>query len=706
MSPSRTLLSRLRALALIAFAATLFTHLQIEAAVLPSSSPAAAPTAALTIEGLGKGVAPLDGLWQFHLGDDPAWAAPGIDDATGHDGWEQLTAAAPWGTQGHASYTGYAWYRRQLNVTPAPGASPDVTLLIPAIDDVYELFWNGGPVGQLGGFPPRVDLQFGIAAQTYSLGPARSGVLAVRVFKLPSMSVDDGTAGGFEGLPLVGSPKAIVTQEKALNFDWLRGRQFVFGLTSLYGLASILSFFAWLRDRKQRLLFWMAAYTFMPVLELVLGGLRLPVSGIWLTWFIQTGISLREISQWFLLIYLLQLNAHTKLMRAVRIAAWIGVLVASLDGALAFAYHFNMPAVPIQIADAVLTAVILPLELVPVLLVIYAILQRQQLDSARWVVAIFALLSGTWYSFGNIVGQGIRFTHWTLGPRMQQPLFTLLGNSFSVQILLRTLLFLSIVYAVIRYSAANQRRQTNLEREFQNARELQQILVPETLPAISGFTLTSAYRPAQEVGGDFFQIIPLEGAQQGSTLIALGDVSGKGLQAAMTVSLIVGAVRTLAKFSPQPAQMLAEINQRLHGRLRGGFATCITVLLNPDGSCVVSSAGHPAPFLNQREVELPGALPLGLDLAASYQQVDIQLHEGDHFSLYTDGLLEARNASGELYGFERLEVLFGTRPSASQASQEAVAFGQEDDVTVLTLTRLAAGEKSVTLLSAPVLAGS
>jgi hypothetical protein len=705
MFTRRTLLSRLRVLALIAVAAVVSPHSQIQAAVLPSSA-TGTPPAVLTIEGLGKGVAPLDGPWQFHLGDDPTWATPGTDDATGHNGWEQRTADAPWGTQGHPGYTGYAWYRRQLNISPAPGASPDVTLLIPAIDDVYEVFWNGVSVGQLGSFPPRMDLQFGIAPQTYGLGPARSGVLAVRVFKLPSMSVDDGSAGGFEGVPLAGSPEAIRTKKDALNFSWLRSRQFVFGLTSLYGLASILSFIAWLRDRKQRLLFWMAAYTFMPVLELVLGGLRLPVSGIWLTWFIQTGISLRELCQWFLLIYLLQLDTHTKLLRAVRIAACIGVLVGTLDGALAFAYHFNMAAVPIQIADAMLTAVILPLELIPVLLVIYAILQRQQLDSARWLVAIFALLSGTWYSFGNIVDQGIRFTHWTLGPRMQQPVFTLLGNNFSVQILLRTLLFLSIVYAVIRYSIANQRRQTNLQREFQNARELQQILVPETLPAIPGFTLTSAYRPAQEVGGDFFQIIPLEGALQGSTLIVLGDVSGKGLQAAMTVSLIVGAVRTLAKFAPQPAQMLAEINQRLHGRLQGGFATCIAVLLNPDGSCILSSAGHPAPFLNQRELELPGALPLGLDLAASYQQVDVQLREGDHFSLYTDGLLEARNQSGELYGFERLQVLFGSRPSASQASQEAVAFGQEDDVTVLTLTRVAVGEESVTLLSAPVLAGS
>ena len=704
MSTRRTLRSRLRALALVAVVAIVSPQPQIQAAVLASSANQS-PPAVLTIEGLGKGVAPLDGPWQFHLGDDPTWATPGIDDATGHNGWEQLTADAPWGTQGHPGYTGYAWYRRQLNVSPAPGASPDVTLLIPAIDDVYQIFWNGVPVGQLGSFPPRVDSQFSISAQSYGLGPARNGVLAVRVFKLPSMSIDDGSAGGFEGLPVAGSPEAIGTKQEALNFRWLRGRQFLFGLTSLYGLASILSFIAWLRDRKQRLLFWMAAYTFMPVLELVLNGLRLPVSGMWLTFIIQTAIAVREICQWFLLIYLLQLDGHTKLMRSVRIGAYVGVLVGALDGALSLAFHFNWPAVPIQIADGILTAIILPLELVPILLVIYALRQRQRLDSARWLVAVVALLNGTWYSLGNIVDQGLRFTHWTLGPRMQQPLFTLLGNRFNVQILLRVLLFLSIVYAVIRYSIANQRRQNNLEREFQNARELQQILVPETLPAIPGFTLTSAYRPAQEVGGDFFQIVPLEGALQGSTLIVLGDVSGKGLQAAMTVSLIVGAVRTLAKFAPQPAQMLAEINQRLHGRLQGGFATCIVVLLNPDGSCILASAGHPAPFLNQRELDLPGALPLGLDLGTTYQQVPIQLREGDHFSLYTDGLLEARNQSGELYGFERLQVLFGRRPSASQASEEAVAFGQEDDVTVLTLTRLAVGQPPVTLLSAPVLVG-
>src|SRR3984885_2646674 len=191
MSTRRTLFSRLRLLTLIAVAAMLCPYLQLHGADLPG-----APAAPLTIEGLGKGVAPLDGPWQFHLGDNPAWAAPGVDDATGHNGWEQLTADAPWGTQGHASYAGYGWYRRQINITPAPGASSDVTLLIPAIDDVYELYWNGVSIGQLGTFPPRLDWQSSIPPQSYRLGPVGSGVLAVRVFKSPLMSTDDGTAGG------------------------------------------------------------------------------------------------------------------------------------------------------------------------------------------------------------------------------------------------------------------------------------------------------------------------------------------------------------------------------------------------------------------------------------------------------------------------------------------------------------------------------
>jgi len=644
----------------------------------PVASKQSAPT--LTLNELGKGTAPLDGPWQFHLGDDPTWANPSFDDGQ----WEQLTADQPWGSQTHPSYTGYAWYRRHITFSPADGTSPDVALLIPAIDDAYQIYWNGAPMGHLGSFPPNLDWLSLIPAQTYGLGPVRSGVLAVRVYKVPLFSNDDGTAGGFEGLPIVGSPQAIASTKDALDYHWLRGRQFQFGLTSLYALASLLSLLAWLRDRKQRLLLWMAVYTAMPLLELFLNGLRLPFSAIWSTFLVQTSIQLREISQWFVLLWLLQLNESPKLVRFIRIVAIVSVIAGFLDGTLGFFYPNVFSDIQFQITDAVLTLFILPFEAIPIFLVIYAVIRRKRLDSARWLVAILALTSGTFYSVSNIAAQGTRFTHWTLATKMNAPLFTLSGSVFPIQLMLRTLLFASIVYSVVRYSIEYRRRQTNLEQEVQNARELQQVLVPDVLLEIPGFTLTSAYRPAQEVGGDFFQIIPLEDK---STIIVLGDVSGKGLKAAMAVSLIVGAVRALADDYPSPAQLLTQLNRRLCGRLQGGFATCVILRLNPGRECTLASAGHPAPFLNDQELTLEGTLPLGLSPTASYDETTLSLQVGDHCSLYTDGLLEARNPTGELYSFARLQTLFATRPNAEQATQAAVAFGQDDDITVLTLAR-------------------
>ncbi len=180
-------------------------------------------------------------------------------------------------------------------------------------------------------------------------------------------------------------------------------------------------------------------------------------------------------------------------------------------------------------------------------------------------------------------------------------------------------------------------------------------------------------------------------------------MSGKGLKAAMTVSLIVGAIRTLVETTTSPAQILAGLNRRLNGRLHGGFATCIALRLDPDGRCTLATAGHPAPFLNRQEIELPGALPLGILPGTVYQEFPRQLQPGDHLALYTDGLLEARSASGELYGFDRLTILFGNQSSAEQASAEAVAFGQDDDITVLTLTCVGPGDRAFGELAKPAL---
>ena len=262
-----------------------------------------------------------------------------------------------------------------------------------------------------------------------------------------------------------------------------------------------------------------------------------------------------------------------------------------------------------QLADAVLTCIFTPLETFPIVLVIAALVQRKRLDPARWAVAVAAFTTEMIFVVRNGATQFVRFTHWTLGDKLAAPLFTINGNPVGSRQLANILLLISIVYAVYRFSIENRRQQAALEQEFKNAAELQQVLIPEKLPVVPGFTVTSAYRPAKQVGGDFFQIIPIEG---GSTLVILGDVSGKGLRAAMAVSLIVGAVRALADDYPSPAHLLTQLNKRLFGRLQGGFATCLILLLGPDSTCLVASAGHPAPYLNKDEIEIPGALPLGV----------------------------------------------------------------------------------------------
>lgn len=678
----------------------------------PAKSPAQHPgsppvqvlrSPVLHIDGLGKGTAPIDGQWQFHLGDDPAWALPETPDATGTGGWEQITADKTWGAQGHPSYTGYAWYRRHLSLSPSLGIGPNLYLLIPLIDDVYEVYWNGRMVSHNGTMPPHPTFPFAQGAQIVNLGRARDGVLAVRVWKEPLISFNSGLEGGFAATPMVGSLDAVTNEKAALDYTWLRGRQYNFGLELLYALLMVLSLLAWLRNRSQRVLLAMAIFAGTPLIVTLIAGLRLPVSFDTAIGFLQPLLSLHDISLWFLLLYLLELDNNPRFMRLTRNLAIVSLTAATADGVLAM-LDWSRPWLSgwVQSADAVLTAIFTILEAYPVVLVVAAV--RKRLDSARWILAITAFVTEMLSVVRVALSQGSRYTHWTIGEKIAAPLFYINGNAFTPQIITDTALLAAVVYAVYRYLQRAARRQGALEQELKSARELQHVLIPETLPELPGFAMTSAYRPAQEVGGDFFQIIPLEGQDAGSTLIVLGDVSGKGLRAAMAVSLIVGSIRTLAKFVPQPAKFLAELNQRLCGRLQGGFTTCLAMRLDPDGQCRIASAGHPAPFLNQREIPLPGALPLGVVPGQLYSEREFQIREGDHFALYTDGLLEARNASGEIFSFERLNKLLATRPNAAVASDAAVEFGQDDDITVLTLTRLASGEQSTTHLTAPALA--
>jgi serine phosphatase RsbU (regulator of sigma subunit) len=118
------------------------------------------------------------------------------------------------------------------------------------------------------------------------------------------------------------------------------------------------------------------------------------------------------------------------------------------------------------------------------------------------------------------------------------------------------------------------KRQTELELEHRNARAVQQVLIPDQIPSVPCFSVQSVYKPYGEVGGDFFQILA---AKNGGMLAVIGDVSGKGMPAAMTVSLLVGTVRTLAHYTQSPGEILKAMNQRMFGRSQGGFTTCLVL---------------------------------------------------------------------------------------------------------------------------------
>ena len=638
------------------------------------------------LKDIGNGAVEIDGNWQFQIGDNTGWAEPGVDDS----GWESIHVHQPWGVQGHHSYSGFAWYRRHLHISlnpaSAPGAKPDLLLLMPPVNDAYQVYWNGALIGHIGELPPHASWPVTPDRHIFGFPATSSGVLAIRVWKSPPGSSDSGQLGGPRDPLYIGHPHAIAGMMAGWDYDWLRSNLYVIGLNCLYSVVACLAFLLWLRRRSEIPILWFALFAGLPVIWEILFGLRLPFNSSLASAILQPIYALRNVALWFLLIELLQLKSNQRLFRWAQILAAISLTTGSIDGVLGLAYFVVgwTPHAWIQWTDAIVTAIGTAIEVFPLVIIAFGI--RRRLDAARWAVASTAFLSHMILVVVAGSQQGERFTHWTLDRILSRPLFFIQGMYFNAQILADTALFISILFAVYRYSKEQSARQNALEIEIQQAREIQQLLIPEAIPPIQGYALTSAYQPAREVGGDFFQVIPME---DGSTLIALGDVSGKGLHAAMSVSMILGILRTLADSSLGPAAILTGLNRSLCGRMADGFATAVVLRITAKGTLILANAGHLPPFLNHKELDVHGSLPLGISPVSSYEETSFTFHPGDRLSLYTDGLLEARNPSGELYGFERLNALLGAQPTAEDAARAAVAFGQEDDITVLTLTRLA-----------------
>jgi serine phosphatase RsbU (regulator of sigma subunit) len=256
-------------------------------------------------------------------------------------------------------------------------------------------------------------------------------------------------------------------------------------------------------------------------------------------------------------------------------------------------------------------------------------------------------------------------------------------------------------YEVGEMLAQEIRQRELVEQELELARSIQQASLPKEVPILEGWEISPYYQPAREVGGDFydFHLLP-----EGRLGVVLGDATGKGVPAALVMSTTLGMLQLAARAldSSSPGEVLEQVNDTLAARLpQNTFVTCFYAILEPkSGTLKYANAGHDLPYVRRvggdaEELRARG-MPLGLIPGMNYEQKEIVLEEGEAALFYSDGLVEAHDQRGEMFGFPRLRGLVakhGQEGSLEEALLEELysfvgeGWEQEDDITLLTLRR-------------------
>src|ERR687896_125697 len=239
-----------------------------------------------------------------------------------------------------------------------------------------------------------------------------------------------------------------------------------------------------------------------------------------------------------------------------------------------------------------------------------------------------------------------------------------------------------------------------VEQELRVARSIQHASLPKKVPQLEGWQISPFYRPAREVGGDFYDFFELEDGRVG---VVVGDATGKGVPAALVVTATSSMLRAVAQGlgSSLPGEVLERVNETLLARIPPNtFVTCFYAILDPkSASLSYANAGHDLPYLRHggdaEELRARG-MPLGLMPGMSYEEKEIVLEPRDNVLLYSDGLVEAHDPKGEMVGFPRLRALVaeqGEEGSLGNLCLEKLysfvgeGWEQEDDITLLTLRR-------------------
>jgi serine phosphatase RsbU (regulator of sigma subunit)/anti-sigma regulatory factor (Ser/Thr protein kinase) len=301
-----------------------------------------------------------------------------------------------------------------------------------------------------------------------------------------------------------------------------------------------------------------------------------------------------------------------------------------------------------------------------------------------------------------LVGQGDLVGLLSLGPRLSEQDYStddrrLLSN-------LATQAAPAVrVAQLVQQQQAEVREREHMEQELRVARLIQQTLLPKEIPAIEGWQLAAYYQPARAVGGDFYDFIPFEDGKLG---LVIGDVTDKGVPAALVMATTRSILRGAAKQSSSPGKILEQANDLLYPDIPPKmFVTCLYALLDPaTGRLRYANAGHDLPYRrhgSQVEELRAIGMPLGLMPGMRYEEKEIVLEPGERVLFYSDGLVEAHNPQREMFSFPHLRELMGLpQPAGSETSLidfllaelhrfTGDGWEQEDDVTLVTLERAA-----------------
>lgn len=597
----------------------------------------------------------------WRAGDNPAWAAANLDES----GWQRYTQWQSFSDQAHL------WFRCHADLGAVRGAAPPAIQI--SLQAAYELFVNGVRLGGDGNVHSRF---FGMDTIRQYAGPADAftsgpGTIALRITTrqpLNFMSPLEIHAGDMEALAGRRASFVLAQSSSVLRVAFWY---------PLIGVAGLMLLGLFYYDRSRLELLWLcmicmveaslgiraycdsafmnypyaldaavqiAANAVGPIVSVLfyfaLARRRVP----WIYWFAVAFVS----GQWFFIGVSFILSAS----QSVQLDNLLNTLSLNLLSAIAQVAWSTAP--------------------------FFAFWPYRQISRRMRPLAALCMVHGAhslvWFAV-QITGDQ-RFGLPNLWARWERGLLEV-GAFVTASVLVGLLALLFRDQRLVTEERAV------LAGEMQAASEIQHMLAPAKIDTAPGLKIDVAFHPMRDVGGDFYlcRVLP-DGRQR----VLVGDVSGKGAAAAMAATLLLGAAE--GRDADSPAALLLHLNRVLRRARIGGFATCLCADFAGDGTVIIANAGHLAPYRRGEEVAVASGLPLGVADRDDnqYDESRFSLGAGETLAFLSDGVAEARNPQGELFGFERTAQI-SSRP-AEEVARLAKTFGQADDITVLTVRRV------------------